>query len=132
MNSASLTSSQPAFSQATSEVFFPMAGAALLILLLFGAAVLVIWARSRSGASWRAPKSASPPVFGIAAEPPQRLSSLRLDAAHRLYVVAWDNRQFLIATGVNVPPLLVATASPAAAVPSSPLPTDSKPMHGQY
>lgn len=111
MNPGSSNAGGLAFAPAPSETFFPAAGAALLILLLIGAAVLVYWARARRNAPWRAPWSAFQPGAGRTADIPRHLSSLRLDAAHRLHVVAWDNRQFLIATGVNVAPVVVATTA---------------------
>lgn len=117
MNAATLAPGGLAFASASAEPSFPLAGAALLIILLLGAAAIIVWARSRRGTSWCAPWVMSNGTNTEGTQAPRHLSSLRLDAAHRLHVIAWDNREFLIATGLNVAPVVVATAPPGASLP---------------
>lgn len=113
MNTSASSAGVSTFAQGSSEVGFPLGGAVLLILLLVGAAVLVIWARYRRGAGWQPPWAAVQVSgrTGRNVEPPRLISSVRLDAVHRIYAIAWSDRQFLIATGVNTSPVLIASVA---------------------
>lgn len=108
-----------AFAQATSEPFFPLAGAVLLLVLLVGAAVLIAGSRSRRGTAWRPPWAVRDGGAAGDAAVPAHLSSLRLDAAHRLHVIAWDDRQFLVVTGLQGAPAVIASRGVAPAVGSA-------------
>jgi len=98
-----------AFASSSVESSFPMAGAIFLIVLMVVAGALIAAVRLRRGVSWRAPWKQLQDNDTQTSRP-QHLSSLRLDATHRLHVIAWDNREFLVATGVSAVPVVIATA----------------------
>ena len=114
MSAGTSMPSDLAFSSSSVESSFPMAGAVFLIVLMVVAVALIVIARRRRGALWRAPWKQLQDNETLA-RPPQHLSSLRLDATHRLHVIAWNNREFLVATGVSEAPVVIATAPSAFA-----------------
>jgi hypothetical protein len=106
---ASAASAPLAFRSDAADVGFPWAGAALLVLLAV-VAVAARWQSRRRGANAGGWLSRWLPHRGGAQSPEGNLSvsgSVRLDGQTQLHTIRWGHRELLVATSLNVSPVLL-------------------------
>jgi len=107
-SAASVASAIP-FSTGGQTATFSFPSATLILGLLLVSLLVVAWSRKRNGSGWmeawtrlKTPATATEAI-------PRHVSTLRLDGATRLHVIAWDDRQFLIVAAPGIAPSVIAT-----------------------
>jgi hypothetical protein len=97
------------FKREPADLGFPLGGAVLLVALM-AIAVGLVWFEKRRGRGNRK-KSPWGALFGAQADTDSEgvrvLSSTRLDAATRVYALAWHDRQLLVAVHANSQPVVL-------------------------